>query len=185
MLISKSSTDVAKIIHHGGVVAYPTEAVFGLGCDPANEHAVKQLLQVKKRPIEKGLILIAADIEQLSAYISPPSDSLASKLLSKDKPTTWLVPALSTAPQWITGEHQMIAVRITHHSASQTLCQACGHPLVSTSANPSKQLPAKTKQTVIAYFNSIIDAIFDAPVGKQQSPSEIRNSQTGDVIRKG
>ena len=186
MLISKNPNDIAKIIQQGGVVAYPTEAVFGLGCNPTNQAAVRRLLDIKQRTVDKGLILIAENIEQLSDYINLTSADITNKLLLKEqKPITWLVPSTATAPRWITGKHKSIAIRISQHPACQALCRVCGHSLVSTSANPAQQAPARSKQEVIAYFNHTIDAIFDAPIGEHRTPSEIRDSQTGEIIRKG
>lgn len=184
MLISQDAQELATLIQHGAVVAYPTEAVFGLGCDPGNEAAVKRLLTIKQRAIEKGLILIASHLDQLAGYIE--TTEIPKQLFSsQQKPITWLVPAIAATPDWITGKHNTIAIRISQHPACQTLCDACGHPLVSTSANPAQQVPAKTKQEVITYFDNTIDAIFDASIGEYRKPSEIRDSQTGDIIRKG
>ena len=184
MLISSNATKIANVIQQGGVVAYPTEAVFGLGCDPDNQKAVERLLKIKQRSVEKGLILIASEFEQLSNYLLPLSQSLKDKVLATwPGPITWLLPTTSNTPQWITGQHSSVAVRVSSHPACQQLCKALGKPLVSTSANPSQQMPAKTIQMVSTYFQQDIDAIYDAPLGKNKSPTEIRDAISGKKIR--
>lgn len=186
MLISSDATKIAEIIQQGGVVAYPTEAVFGLGCDPNNQQAVERLLKVKQRSVDKGLILIASEFEQLSNYITPLDNKLKKKVFATwPGPVTWLLPASNHAPNWITGKHTSIAVRISNHPACQQLCHAFSQALISTSANPCQQTPAKTIQAVIDYFQDTIDAVFDAPIGEKAMPTEIRDGLTGKIIRQG
>lgn len=184
MLISSDATKIAEVIQQGGVIAYPTEAVFGLGCDPRNQQAVERLLEIKQRSMDKGLILIAAEFEQLSNYLIPLNSSLKNKVFATwPGPVTWLLPASSHTPNWITGKHSSIAVRISSHPACQQLCHAFAQPLISTSANPSQQLPAKTIQAVVGYFQDTVDAIFDAPIGEKAMPTEIRDGLSGRVVR--
>ena len=198
MLMSADVNKIAAIIQQGGVVAYPTEAVFGLGCDPHNQAAVQRLLALKQRSIEKGLIVIAADLAQLSDYMGEsPSEIETARLNTKlscppDHPTTWLIPANPRVPKWITGQYRRVAVRISTHRACQQLCLAVAYPIVSTSANPSGYEPARDIETVRAYFESQqkgsedsngIDAIFSAPLGHYQRASIIRDAVTDQIIR--
>jgi len=170
----------------GGVIAYPTEAVFGLGCDPLNPYAVTRLLQLKQRDIAKGLILIAADQAQLSVYIEPPSATMQAELdATWPGPVTWLLKPRPTIPQWLTGAHDSLAVRVTAHPLTRTLCQAFGGPLVSTSANPSQQPPARNTLTVHRYFHDQLDYIVSGPLGARAKPTEIRDARTGRILRSG
>lgn len=174
----------ARIVHGGGVVAYPTEAVFGLGCDPFNPQAVYRLLALKQRPWEKGLILIAADLTQLDPFIQPLSETeLTTVNATWPGPVTWLLPTRPETPKWLRGTHHSIAVRITDHPLAAALCLALGHALVSTSANPAGRPPAKSPLKVRQYFDQQLDAIVSGPLGNQQRPSEIRDLHTGGVVR--
>jgi len=174
-------------LNEGRVIAYPTEAVFGLGCDPDNQHAVNKLLSLKQRPVEKGLILIAASYAQLHPYIAVDQLSSAQEqhMLSLwPGPVTFVVPASCHAPSWITGKFESIAVRVTDHPVARQLCEQLGKPLVSTSANLSGQPPARTWSEVIAQFGEDFYAV-NAATGGRKNPSEIRDALTGERIREG
>lgn len=176
----------ASCCHTGGVIAYPTESVYGLGCDPLDPVAVAKILQLKQRPAEKGLILIASSLEQLLPFIditSQQQEQLSSS--SQQTAITWLVKPSALAPAWVTGQHPKIAVRITQHPIAQALCQATGYPLVSTSANPAGHDPARTSLAVKHYFENDIDFLLHGEVGKLKRPTEIRDLETQQVIRKG
>ena len=189
MLISHDVAEIATIIQDGGVVAYPTEAVFGLGCDPHNQAAVQRLIALKQRDIDKGVIVIAADVAQVKPYISQSSTNLErsqleQKLSSQQAhPTTWLIPASATVPPLIRGQYHSVAVRISTHSACQKLCLAIGHPIVSSSANPAGLTAATDIDTICTYFPAGLDAIFDAPLGNYQQTSVIRDAVSNQVLR--
>jgi L-threonylcarbamoyladenylate synthase len=174
----------ARIVHGGGVIAYPTEAVFGLGCDPFDPHAVYRLLALKQRPWEKGLILIAADLAQLEPFILPLSEKeLATVNATWPGPVTWLLPARPETPQWLRGTHHSIAVRVSDHPVARALCRACGHALVSTSANPAGKPPARSPLKVRQAFGSQIDYIVAGPLGELAQPTPIRDLATKKFIR--
>lgn len=168
----------------GGVVAYPTETVFGLGCDPLNAGAVETILKLKRRPIEKGLILIGANLQQLFPYINIEDQALRRKLEQiSDRPTTWICPTRENVPSWLTGRHSSIAVRITAHPTAKALCQTLGHAIVSTSANPSGLNPARTRLTVQRYFNQQLDYILGHKCAAETRPSRIIDLSSGQIIR--
>jgi len=128
----------ARMLTAGGVIAYPTEAVYGLGCDPLDAQAVTRLLAIKRRPVEKGLILIASRFDQLGPYVQPLTAAIRQRLdESWPGPNTWLLPADPATPRWIRGDHRTIAVRVTAHPLAAALCEAFGGAIVSTSANPA------------------------------------------------
>lgn len=176
--------NATRILRAGGVIAYPTEAVYGLGCDPRNSDAVAALLEIKQRPWQKGMILIAASFEQLQPYLAPLNSELQSKLSETwPGPVTWLLPAAPTAPWWITGEHNTIAVRVTDHPLVVELCNQFGSAIVSTSANLAGQPPAKSIHQIQKHFDNRLDYILHGSLGGRERPSEIRDGLTGKVIR--
>jgi L-threonylcarbamoyladenylate synthase len=168
----------------GGIIAYPTEAVYGLGCDPLNEIAALRLLALKQRSWEKGLILIAANFAQLQPFLKPLTPILEKRIFAKwPGPVTWLLPAKSNVPYWLRGQSSKLAVRITAHPETVALCQQWGGALVSTSANLSGQVAAKTAIEVQHIFAKTIDYIVFGEVGKRERPSEIRDALTNKVLR--
>ena len=185
MSISRwQASQFARIIRAGGVISYPTEAVFGLGCDPLNPEAVNRILDLKARPVTKGLILIASDFWQLKPYLQQLPDAIETKILASwPGPTTWLVPALENVPYWLRGVHKSLAVRISDHPTVIELCRASGSALVSTSANPGGLPPARTSLAVRRYFHGTLDAMVAGSTGGQQRPSVIRDALTDKQIR--
>ena len=181
MIITSHPEELIAPLQQGGVIAYPTEAVFGLGCDPLNEAAVMHLLDLKQRSVDKGLILIAADFSQVSPFLQPISPQQQAFTLPSD--TTWIFPAKDDAPKWLTGRFNSLAIRISQHEPVRQLCQQFASALVSTSANLSGEPPAKTTVEVVAQFDQRLAGIFDAPVGNLAKPTQIRDSLTGEVIR--
>ncbi|PJG84336.1 Sua5/YciO/YrdC/YwlC family protein [Conservatibacter flavescens] len=180
-------TQIANRLQQEQVVAYPTEAVFGLGCNPMSESAVNKLLFLKQRPIEKGLILIAPEIQFLQPFIR--STKLDEKIWQKltalyDRPITWIVPAAPNTPKWLTGQFEGIAIRLCSHPAVQQLCHQTGFALTSTSANLTGLTPCKTAAEVRSQFGEDFP-VLDAPVGNAQKPSEIRDIFTDHIIRNG
>jgi len=173
----------ARAVHRGGIIAYPTEGVFGLGCDPLDPDAVFRLLELKHRAVEKGLILIAGRFAQISTYLEPLSAPQRRKVLAAwPGPVTWLLPARPETPWWLTGDHDTLAVRVTAHPLAAALCEAVGGPLVSTSANPTGRRPARTPLQVQRMFGSGVDFILHGATGGRHGPSEIRRLD-GAVVR--
>lgn len=168
-------------LQQGGVIAYPTEAVFGLGCDPLNETAVKRLLALKQRSIEKGLILIASNFAQVAPFLQPLNEQQQACTHPSD--TTWVFPANATAPRWITGKFDSIAIRVTQHEPIKQLCDLFGSALISTSANLSGQSPALTTHAVISQFEQRLDGILDNDIGSLAKPTQIKDSLTGHILR--
>ncbi len=175
----------ARCIRGGGILAYPTEAVYGLGCDPWNRVAVLQrLLAIKRRPEHKGLILIAADFTQLAPFVEPLEEARMQAILATwPGPNTWLLPARVGTPGWLRGRHATLAVRVTAHPIAAALCAAAGGALVSTSANISNRPPARTHLQVRLALGSQVDLILAGRCGTRARPSTIRDGCTGAVIR--
>ncbi|MCK3658114.1 tRNA threonylcarbamoyladenosine biosynthesis protein RimN [Pasteurellaceae bacterium Pebbles2] len=182
-----NTSSLIQTLKAGQVIAYPTEAVFGLGCDPLNQSAVQKLLVLKQRPVEKGLILIAPRLAFLLPFIDETQLSEADwqRLQTPTaSPTTWVVPAKSSVPRFLTGQFNSIAVRICTHPAVVELCENAGFALTSTSANLTGLAPCKTAVEIRTQFGEDFP-LFDAPVGGAENPSEIRDLLTNQLFRKG
>lgn len=170
----------------GGLIAYPTEAVYGLGCDPLDPDAVLRLLALKHRPMHKGLILIAAEFAQLEPWLAPlPAARRRAVLASWPGPHTWIWPVSEAVPVWLRGAHISLAVRVTAHPLARALCAAFGGPLVSTSANPAGRRPARNPLRVRQYFPTGVDTILHGPCLGAAGPTRIRDARTGAVLRPG
>ncbi|MFW0072974.1 MAG: L-threonylcarbamoyladenylate synthase [Coxiella-like endosymbiont] len=182
----QSINDAVTELRQGGIIAYPTESVYGLGCDPFNHNAVTQLLILKKRPLEKGFILIASAWKQVATLTQPiDPKSLARIFQSWPGPVTWVFPASSEAPSWIRGKHPTIAIRLTDHLIAKLLCYRFGGPIVSTSANRKWEQPIRNVRILRMIFGNQINRILEGPIGPSCRPTEIRDAITGEVLRAG
>ncbi len=171
-------------LHAGGIIAYPTEAVYGLGCDPRNGAAVKRLLAMKQRPQHKGLILIADRFEALAPYVHLlDAERMAEIRASWPGPNTWLLPARETTPNWLTGSHRTLAVRVTAHPLAAALCRAWGGALVSTSANLGSRPPARRALEVRWRLTMQPDLIVAGACAGSDRPSTIRDGLSGRLLR--
>jgi L-threonylcarbamoyladenylate synthase len=176
----------ASVIAQGGIVAYPTEAVWGLGCDPENAIAASRILLLKSRKPNKGLILIAENIAMFEQYLTATTGEQRDVLTrSWPGPVTWLVPNNGAAPPWITGGQPTLALRVTAHPVAAGLSKAYGGPVVSTSANPQGMLEAKNLTKVKTYFGDSIDGWAPGKIGGAKRSSEIRDLHSGRIIRSG
>lgn len=173
----------SRYLARGGVIAYPTESVYGLGCNPWEAQAVERILTLKHRDPNKGLIVIAATIEQLAPLIElAPAVPMAVVTRTWPGPVTWVLPAKKCVPVWLRGSQGGIAVRVSAHPVVQALCLSAGI-LVSTSANPEGYSPAKTARRVRAYFGNQLDYILPGTTGGGMAPTEIRHAVTGKLLR--
>ncbi|WP_150911859.1 L-threonylcarbamoyladenylate synthase [Marinobacter halotolerans] len=178
-------SQAVRTIRAGGVIAYPTEAVWGLGCDPWNTNAVERILELKQRPMEKGLIVVAGSVEQVRFLLDPlPEDQQQKALGYWPGPFTCLLPdLLGQIPQEVRGRHSTIAVRVSDHPLVQALCQAADSPLVSTSANPAGRQPARYSWQVRQYFGNRLDRVVAGSLGGHRQPSQIIDIVSGQQLR--
>ena len=184
----KNLDQVVKALNNGDVIAYPTEGVFGVGCDPDNEFALHQLLKVKQRPREKGLILIAASIEQLLPYIDLAqlnNDQINRIKFTWPGPVTWIVPVNKNTLPLVTGQFDSIAVRVSAHPQVKAICSAFGKPITSTSANLSGYEPCRTVLEVEEQLGDLGVVVFQGEIGNRTQPTEIRDAKTGETLRQG
>lgn len=187
MIVDAASVEHAvQALRRGGVIAYPTEAVFGFGCDPQNAIAVQRILDLKQRSADQGLLLIAADFAQIAPYIAAdcPAQALQQAQASWPGPHTWVFPASDRAPAWIVGSQRGIALRVTAHPVAAALCRAFESALVSTSANRHGVDPARTATEVEREFRAVLDAIVAGAVGTSKNPTTIRDAISGEWLRR-
>ncbi|MCE9788579.1 L-threonylcarbamoyladenylate synthase [Shewanella chilikensis] len=177
-----------QLLLDGGVIAYPTEAVYGLGCDPDNEAAVSRILDIKQRPWHKGLIMVASDYRQLQPYLdeSQLSDEQLQQAFAKwPGPFTFVMPVRQGMSQLLCGHFDSIAVRVSAHPIVRELCDTLGKPLVSTSANLAGEPPALTVNDIETTFAGLIDALIEGELGQQRQPSTIIDIRSGQILRNG
>jgi L-threonylcarbamoyladenylate synthase len=171
-------------LRHGGVIAYPTEAVYGLGCDPLRPEAVARLLAIKGRHWSKGLILIADRPQRLQPFVAIDLDPLPGVLQQTwPGPHTWILPASRACPRWIKGRHSGVAVRVTDHPLAAALCRELASPLVSTSANRSGQRPADRALNLRLRFAGELDYLLAGKLGGLPRPTSIQEFASGRVLR--
>jgi L-threonylcarbamoyladenylate synthase len=175
----------ARCIQAGGLVAYPTEAVFGLGCLPHDARAVARLLAVKQRSWRKGLLLIGASTDQVTDFAELPEDEPRRRELLASWPgaVTWVLPALPGVPRCITGGRPTVAVRVTDHPLARALCERVGSAIVSTSANVSRRPPLDRVLHVRREFRGAVDYVLPGPLGGLAKPTIIKDGRTGRVLR--
>ena len=180
---SDSIHKAASILASGGVIAYPTEAVFGLGCMPDNQQALKRLLEIKQRPIDKGLILIASEIQQLESFVDfKQLDNIEEISATWPGPVTWLVPCSESTSPLLRGKFDTLAVRVSDHPMVRALCAITG-PITSTSANLTGEEPARSTAELSQDLTKLLDFILPGEVGDLSSPTEIRHAKTGEIVR--
>lgn len=174
------------VLRAGGVIAYPTEAVYGIGCDPWRFEAVERVLRLKSRTADKGMILIASTMSQLEGFVCMDDVLINRVSPTWPGPVTWVVPAGELAPPWITGRRATLAVRVTAHPQAAALCRGFGGPLVSTSANLGGRRPARTALEVrLRLPAAAVDYLVPGATGARRRPTEIRHGETGAVLRRG
>lgn len=185
-MTDKAINKAVEILRNGGVIAYPSESVYGLGCDPANIESIKRLLALKQRRRDKGLILIASDFAQLAPWLVDIDERLQQPVMSSwPGPVTWLWPARANVSRWLRGQHDTLAVRVSAHPLAAKLCQQFGGALISTSANPTRHPPAHSAQQVHSLFGDNIDYILKGKTGGHAAPTEIRDILSGSIVRSG
>lgn len=176
---------VVKALDDGAVIAYPTEGVWGLGCDPWNAEAVEHLLSLKHRKWQKGLILVASSMQQIDPLLQTLSADQRLQLHNSwPGPDTWIInDPMEWVPRQVKGQHPGVAVRVSTHPGVKALCDAFGGPLVSTSANKSGFPPLKFSWQVRRCFATELGAVLEGQLGQQQGPSQIRDLETGGIVR--
>ncbi len=178
--------EAGESLRRGAIIAYPTEAVFGLGCDPWQRESVEALSRLKQRQPAQGFLIIAASESQIERFVDTAAlepQRLARVRASWPGPHTWVMPRRADVPAWLVGHHAGIAVRITAHAPAAALCRAFGGALVSTSANVHGTPPSMTADAALALFGAQLGGVLDAPIGELAQPTTIRDARTGEILR--
>lgn len=180
---TRSVSRAVRELHRGGIIAYPTETVWGIGCDPNNLDAVERLLAIKQRDPAKGLILLAAHVSQLAEFLPPLANSTIGKLLKPaTQPTTWVIPANLSTHSLIRGQHDTLAMRITSRPQVSQLCRQFGGAIISTSANPSSESVANNALDIQRSLPQL-DLILSGSGRSSGQSSRIVTACDGNVIR--
>lgn len=173
-----------RLVRAGGVIAHPTEGVYGLACDPFEPTAVGRILTLKGRAFEAGFIVLAADIADVRALAGPMPGARWREIAGTwPGPITWVLPAIAGLPDWITGGRTTFAARVTAFAPAAAVCLAAGGLLISTSANPSGRRPARSAQRVRVYFPDGVDMVLGGPTGGLMRPTPIREAISGRSLR--
>ena len=172
----------AHIIRLGGVIAYPTDTIYGLGCDPYNQQAVELINAIKQRPLDKQFILLASDLDQLRPLLQLDDDQ-EKTIKQNTEPTSWIVNANQKTPAWLVDKNNTITIRISKHANIERLCNALGHAIISTSANMSGKKPARNTLDLHRYFHNCVDKILASGQNQMARPSKIIRLCVNKVIR--
>lgn len=177
-------TAVAAVLRLGGLIAYPTDTVYGLGCLPDRPRAIRRLLALKGRPADKGLILLASEPAQLAPWTAPLTDADWARIADPAAPpTTWLVPAAPGVSPLVRGAHASVAVRLTRHALVAALTALLGQPIISTSANPAGQPPVRRAADLDPALRRGVDLVLAGACGPATRPSRIRELASGRLLR--
>lgn len=178
-----------NLMEQDGVIAYPTEAVFGLGCLPFSVEAIERILAIKKRPWHKGLILVSSDIAQIEPFVDENFHDLlvcfdeVPDPEEPDQPVTWLLPKSELVLPLVCGEHPKIAIRLSKHPVVKALCDEAQSVIVSTSANRAGNPEMKRTEDVRNHMTNQLDMVVSGAVGGYDRPSKIIDAQTQKVLR--
>lgn len=183
-MIKGNPAGAVEYLKNGKIIAYPTETVFGIGCDPYRQDSVDRIFQIKNRPSTKKFILITSSYKQLEGVVD--TQKITDEVLkSWPGPNTWLVPPNKKLPKWLISEDNgLIAVRVSKHTVVRELCEKFGKPIISTSANLYNSAALKNFEEVEKIFSETIDYLVIGETSKQNKPSMIKNMLTGEIIRK-
>jgi L-threonylcarbamoyladenylate synthase len=176
---------LSKAVENGAVIAYPTDTIWGFGCHPRLASSVIKILDIKQRPVTKGLILLSSQLEYCAPYIDPNLLSEQTDLIKPGdkKPTTWLVPAAESCPIWLRGRFPTIALRITSHPFIDAICDQMKSPLVSTSANRHRRSTVRSALQARRQFGEELDFVVTGFNTGTNRASEIKLLVSGEVVR--
>jgi L-threonylcarbamoyladenylate synthase len=176
---------LSNAIENGAVIAYPTDTIWGFGCHPMLASSAIRILNIKHRPVSKGLILLSSRIEYCAPYIDPGLSQQQIDLVRQENqhPVTWLVPASRNCPVWLRGEFPTVAVRITDHPFIEALCSEMHAPIISTSANRHRRAVIRNALQARRQFGGELNHIVTGFNRGTNHPSEIKSLATGDTIR--
>lgn len=188
-------SDAVETLRRGGVILYPTDTVWGLGCDATNPEAVRKIYDIKKRPDSKSLVLLASDLDMVARYIREIPDMAIRLVEVNDRPMTIIYPDAITGKEYrglaenAVAEDGSVGIRIPMADFCRDLVHRFGNPIVSTSANISGEPTPKRFAGVPQAIKDAVDCILDPSLERQSTgaaSSIIRVGLDGtiDIIRK-
>lgn len=174
-----------EILKNGGIILYPTDTIWGLGCDATQPLAIKRIIKLKGRNNTKNLLLLVSDIDMLREYVEriPP---LAIDLMKKHQPPlTIIYPQSKNLPIELLSQDETIGIRIPHHEYSQKLIKEFGKPIVSTSANLSNKPSPTCFNEISKRIKNHVDFIVDVDRDKvtEQSSPIYKITLKGEIIK--
>lgn len=182
MVSDFSIRHAAHIIRQGGIIAYPTDTIYGLGCDPYNADAVAHINTIKQRPQGKQFILLAGHIDQIKPLLLI-NDEQEKLIMQTREATSWIIHASKRAPLWLLDRNHSLTIRISDNEVVQKLCKYLGHAIISTSANPSATMPARNSLELHRYFHHVLDKILATNQKLTAKPSKIIRLEDNSIIR--
>jgi len=182
MVSDFSIRHAAHVIRSGGIIAYPTDTIYGLGCDPYDAATVDELNRLKRRPLNKQFILLAGDIEQIKPLVVIDEEQQA-RITQSTEPTSWIIDASPQAPAWLTDSQNTLTIRISNSIIIKKLCARLGHAIISTSANPSGKEPARNSLELHRYFHNSVHKILASQQKLNAQPSKIIRLRDNHIIR--
>jgi|Deesub1362A_J573_1020465.scaffolds.fasta_scaffold04345_11 L-threonylcarbamoyladenylate synthase len=173
----------ARILSKGGIVVYPTDTLYALGCDATNPEAVKRVFEIKRRSLSKPLPIAVASLEMMQEYCE--LDEKAEKLARAMLPgALTLLLKKKNLPDIVTSGSAKVAVRIPANELALKIIAALGKPVVATSANISGKAPPISAEEAMAQLSDV-DLVIDAGKLAERVPSTIYDPETGEVLREG
>jgi len=176
------------VVSGGGIIAFRTDTLYGLGADPFNREAVRRIKQLKGREENKPILIVISDYDQLHRFIDHVSPAF--ELLAKHfwpGALTLIGTAHASVPEEITAGTNSLGVRLPNDDRVRAIVRSCGGALTATSANPSNAAPARNAREVHEYFGDDIDLIIDDGEVESDLPSTVVDVSTAEpgLIREG
>ena len=173
-----------SVFHSGGMILYPTDTIWGIGCDATNTNAIKKIFSLKNREEKKSMIILVADEKMISDYVTSPSEKILSYIANNQKPTTAIFKNAINLPGNLINEDGTVAIRIVKDDFCQQLILQLKKPLVSTSANISGESYPQNFDQISSAIKNGVDYIVQHRQNDftPHSPSSIIKSVSNDEI---
>lgn len=183
--IEEEIKKTVKILQQGGVILYPTDTIWGLGCDATNEKAVTRVYEIKKRTDTKAMLILVDDTSKILNYVEEVPEMAWQLVELTTKPLTIIYPKAKNLPYNLVAEDESIGIRVTDEEFSKKLCAQFGKPIVSTSANISGKATPLNFSEISDEIKSAVDYIvkYRQKETLKPKPSSIIKIEKGNVIQ--
>lgn len=173
-------------LQRGGVVVFPTDTGYALGCDLFNKKAIDRIFQLKKRDVKKPLSFICSDLKELSQFAIVNNRAYRAMRRLLPGPYTFVLPATKMVPKLLVSRRSSVGIRVPDHPVAWALCNGLRHPIIGTSCSSAEGEPFTSAEQIKKYFGKSIDLILDAgPVASE--PSTVIDFSTPEpvIVRQG